>query len=340
MGVMRTVLSEDKVARFERDHELDFAYDAGSIGRFRVNAFRQRGEVGMVMRRISAEIPTAAQLNLPKAVIDLAKEERGLVLVTGVTGSGKSTSLASLINYINVSRSAHIITIEDPIEYIFSDRRSIINQREVGMDTLSFGNALRAALREDPDVILVGEMRDKETIETAFKAASTGHLVFSTLHTLDAVETISRIVAVFEPHEQEFIRIQLSSVLRGVLSQRLIPTVDGNGRVPAVELLKVTSRAKECIADPYKTVELRDVMMEGFISYGMQTFDQSLMGHYKRGLISKDVALQNATNRDDFELRLSGVSGTSDASWDNFENAEEQATSNVDSGELVLNRYE
>jgi twitching motility protein PilT len=245
-------------------------------------------------------------------------ERRGLILVTGTTGSGKSTTLAAMINYINTQRNAHIITIEDPIEFLHRDKKSIINQREVGQDTGTFPSALRAALRQDPDVILVGEMRDLETIETAILAAETGHLVLSTVHTLDATETVNRIIAVFPPYQQEQIRIQLASVLKGVISQRLVPKADGVGRVPAVEVLIATARIREYIEDEHRTKEIGDAIAEGHVQYGMQTFDQSLMALLNQNLITYEEALNQATNPDDFALKYSGVSSTSDTTWDNF----------------------
>jgi twitching motility protein PilT len=243
-------------------------------------------------------------------------ENRGLVLVTGTTGSGKSTTLAAMINHINSYRNCHLITIEDPIEFLHRDRKSIINQREVGQDTLSFQTALRAALREDPDVILVGEMRDLETIEIAMLAAETGHLVFSTLHTLDATETITRIISAFPIQHQNSVRLQLSGILKGVISQRLLPRQDGKGRVPAVEVLISTSRVRECVSDEKRVREIKDAIAEGHVSYGMQTFDQSLMGLFKNKYVSYETAMAAATNPDDFALFVRGISGTSEVKWD------------------------
>jgi twitching motility protein PilT len=241
------------------------------------------------------------------------------VLVTGTTGSGKSTTLAAMIEHINANRTCHIMTIEDPIEFLIRDRRSIVNQREIGVDTLSFASALRAALRQDPDVVLVGEMRDFETIETAITAAETGHLVMSTLHTLDARETINRIISVFPPYQQKQIRLQLSSILRAVISQRLVPRADGRGRVPALEVLISTARVRECIADKDRTKELNDAIAKGFTTYGMQTFDQSLMQLVKQKLVTYEEALLHVSNADDFALRFRGIASTSDGSWDDFE---------------------
>ena len=305
--------------RFEETREVDLAYGIAGLGRFRVNCFQQRGSLGIVFRVIPFGVKTLEQLYLPKIVSSIAMENRGLVLVTGTTGSGKSTTLAAMIEHINANRTCHIMTIEDPIEFLIRDRRSIINQREIGVDTLSFSAALRAALRQDPDVILVGEMRDFETIETAITAAETGHLVMSTLHTLDATETINRIISVFPPYQQKQVRLQLSAILKAVISQRLVPRADGKGRVPALEVLVSTARTRECIADKDRTKELHDAISKGFTTYGMQSFDQSLMSLVKRELISYEEALNHVSNPDDFALRFRGIASTSDGSWDDFE---------------------
>jgi len=271
------LLTERQREVFETTFDVDLAYATPDGTRYRVNLFQQRGNIGMVMRLIPPEVPAFEKLGLPKAVLDLADEVRGLVLVTGVTGSGKSTTLASMVDAINAKRACHIITIEDPVEYAFRDRRSVVNQRELGLDTLSFSRALRAALRQDPDVVLVGEMRDLETIETAMLAAETGHLVLSTLHTLDATETVNRIVSAYPPHQQEQARLQLAGVLRGVVSQRLIPRADGKGMVPAVEILVNTARIRDLIADPKRVREIHDAIEAGRDPYGMVSFDQSLL---------------------------------------------------------------
>jgi twitching motility protein PilT len=305
--------------RFASELQADLAYETADLGRFRVNIFRQRGELSVVIRLIPNRIRSVAELNLPTVVERIASERRGLVLVTGTTGSGKSTTLAAMIDYINQSRHAHIITIEDPIEYTHRDQMSFINQREVGFDATNFAAALKAALRQNPDVILVGEMRDLETIETAILAAETGHLVMSTLHTLDAPETVTRAVSTFPEHQRDQARLILASVLRGIISQRLIPRADGAGMVPAVEVLVSTARVREYIADKEKLRDLRDVIGQGHTTYGMQTFDQSLMALLKSGLITHDEALANASNPADFELKLRGISSTSDSRWDDFE---------------------
>lgn len=313
------IMSEFQRERYKQYNECDLAYGVPGLGRFRVSAFQQRGTTGLVFRVIPFRILSIEQLLLPKILEEIAMSERGMVLVTGTTGSGKSTTLAAMIDHVNTHRTNHIMTIEDPIEFLIRDKRSVINQREVGVDTLSFGQALKSALRQDPDVILVGEMRDLETIETALAAAETGHLVFSTLHTLDATETVNRIVSVFPPHQQKQIRLQLSSVLKAVISQRLVPRADGKGRVPAVEVLRSTARVRELIEDKDRTKEIRDAIAQGHVSYGMQTFDQSLMALYKNQAITYEEALRQASNPDDFALRLSGIASTSDSSWDAFE---------------------
>ncbi len=311
-----SIMNERQREVFIKTKELDMAYGVSKLGRFRVNVFSQRDSIAMVFRAIPSEPPMIKDLSLPPVIEKIAMENRGLVLVTGTTGSGKSTTLAAMINHINSFRNCHLLTIEDPIEFLHRDRKSIINQREVGQDTLTFQTALRAALREDPDVILVGEMRDLETIEIAMLAAETGHLVFSTLHTLDAMETITRIISAFPLEHQASIRLQLSGILKGVISQRLLPKSDGKGRVPAVEVLISTARIRECVAEEEKSREIRDAIAEGNISYGMQTFDQSLMQLFKRKLVTYETALAAATNPDDFALFVRGISGTSESRWD------------------------
>ncbi len=305
---MAFAIMDEKQKQFFLDNkEIDLGYGLTGVGRFRVNAFRQRGSTRMVIRNIPFHIPSIEDLNLPMVVEGISSFERGLVLVTGITGSGKSSTIAAMIDYINSNKNKHILTIEDPIEFLIRDRKSIISQRELGVDTRTFAGALRAALRQDPDVILIGEMRDRETIETALIAAETGHLVLSTLHTMDAPETINRILAVFEPHQQEQIRMQLASVLKGVVSQRLARRKDKMGFVPAVEVLVVNQRVREMIEDPSKTPNLRDVMEESKDTLGMQSFDQSLMDLVANDLIELDEALRLATNPEDFKLRYSGV---------------------------------
>jgi twitching motility protein PilT len=313
------IMNEFQKEKFKQSNEVDLAYGVPGLGRFRVNVFQQRGTVGAVLRVIPFKVMTIKELLLPPILEKICLDERGLVLVTGTTGSGKSTTLAAMIDHINATETNHIMTIEDPIEFLIRDKRSIVNQREVGVDTMSFAQALKSALRQDPDVILVGEMRDHETIETALAAAETGHLVMSTLHTLDATETINRIVSAFPPYQQKQVRIQLASVLKAVVSQRLIPRADGKGRVAAVEVLRCTARVKELIEDKDRTKEIPDAISQGFDTYGMQTFDQSLMSLVKQGLVTYEEAHRQATNPDDFALRFSGISATSDSKWDNFE---------------------
>ena len=314
-----SIMNNFQKEKFKEDNEIDLAYGVPGLGRFRVNCFMQRGTVGIVFRVIPFKILTIEQLNLPKVLEKIGSEERGLILVTGTTGSGKSTTLAALIDFINTNRTAHILTVEDPIEFLIRDKRSIVNQREVGVDTKSFTRALKSALREDPDVILVGEMRDLETIEIAMTAAETGHLVMSTLHTLDAPETITRIVAAFPPYQQKQVRLQLGSILKAVISQRLVPRADGRGRVAAVEIMRATARVKELIEDKDRTKELHDAIAQGTVSYGMQTFDQSLMQLLSTHLVTYEEAMRQATNPDDFALRVSGIGGTSDSTWDSFD---------------------
>jgi len=332
VGDMATSMMNDRQRRiFEENSEVDLAYAVPGLGRFRVSVYKQRGTIAMVFRAISFTIPSLEGLNLPPIIKKLCAEERGLILVTGTTGSGKSSTLAAMIDCINSSRTCNIITIEDPVEFLHRDSRSIISQREVGTDTPTFAGALKGALRQDPDVILVGEMRDYETIETAMTAAETGHLVMSTLHTMDAAETINRIISVFPPYHQRQVRIQLASIIKGVISQRLVPRADGKGRVPAVEVMLGTARIRECIDDKDKTKTINDAIAQGFVSYGMQTFDQSLMKLYTSGMITYDEALRQSSNPDDFALKVSGISSTSDASWDGFE-AKEEKPAEHDSG--------
>ncbi|MDP2156817.1 MAG: type IV pilus twitching motility protein PilT [Nitrospirota bacterium] len=311
------VMSPGQREIFKKRNDIDLAYSVPGLGRFRCNIFIQRGTVGLVFRVIPMRIPTIEELLLPDIIKKIAMESRGLILVTGTTGSGKSTTLAAMIDHINMNKTDHIMTIEDPIEYLHRDKRSIVNQREIGSDTESFSKAMRAAMRQDPDVILVGEMRDFETIQTALTAAETGHLVLSTLHTSDAAETVNRIISVFPPYQHKQVRIQLASVLKGIISMRLVPKTDGKGRVPAVEILIATATIKDCILDADKTKSINDAIAQGTLHYGMQTFDQSLFNLFKSGLISYEEALRRATNPDDFALRVKGIQSTSDASLEN-----------------------
>jgi twitching motility protein PilT len=315
LSIMNTV----QKARFKEKNELDMAYAVPGLGRFRVNVFQQRGSVGMVFRQVPAKILNFDDLMLPVVLQKVAGEQRGLILVTGTTGSGKSTTLAAMIDYINTTRTANIITIEDPIEFLHRDKKSIVNQREIGSDTFSFSDALRSSLRQDPDVILVGEMRDFETISTALTAAETGHLVLSTLHTLDAAETINRIITVFPPYQQKQVRMQLASVIKGIISQRLVARADGNGRVPAVEVMLGTLSVREAIIDDAKTRQVPTIIAQGITHYGMQTFDQSLLMLYKKGHITYDEALLTASNPDDFALKVKGIQSTSDLTYEEEE---------------------
>jgi twitching motility protein PilT len=302
--------------RFKKSPEVDLAYSVAGLGRFRCSVFQQRGTVGLVLRVIPVQIRTIEELSLPTVLAKISNEDRGLVLVTGTTGSGKSTTLAAMVDLINRTRCLHVLTVEDPIEFLHKDHKSIVNQREVSTDTRSFAHAMRAALRQDPDVILVGEMRDFETVETALLAAETGHLVFSTLHTLDATETINRIIAVFPPHQQKQIRLQLASVLRAVISQRLVPRADGQGRCPAVEVLVTTPFIRDCIVDKEKTHLIQTAIAAGTSQYGMQTFDQSLLGLLRRNLVTYDEALRWATNIDEFKLKVQGIASATDEARD------------------------
>ena len=317
--ITEDIMNDLQRERFEKAGEVDLAYGIPGLGRFRVNAFTQRGSVSLVFRAIPFDIKGLEDLLLPPVIKKMAMASRGLILVTGATGSGKSTTLAAIIDYINANRKSHIVTIEDPIEFLHRDKKSIINQREVGSDTEGFQTALKSALRQDPDVILVGEMRDHETIETALTAAETGHLVLSTLHTIDAAETINRIISVFPPYQQRQMRIQLAAVLRGVISMRLVPRLDGKGRVPAVEVMVASARIRQMIDDKDLTKQIPDAIQQGYESYGMQTFDQSLRGLLKQKLITFEEALRQCSSPDDFKLKVSGVSSTSDLSCDAFE---------------------
>jgi twitching motility protein PilT len=306
------IMTQPQQRIFVARKELDFAIGVPGLGRFRVNSYIQRGSVSIVMRAIPSRIRNFEELNLPPIIAELSLKPRGLIIVTGTTGSGKSTTLAAMINHINREQARNIITIEDPIEYLFRDEKSIISQREVGGDTASFSSALKHVLRQDPDVIMIGEIRDKATIDVALKAADTGHLVMSTLHTLNATETVNRIISFYPPHQHEHVRVLLASTLVGSISQRLIPTADGKGRVPAVEILINTARVRELILDAKRTMLIQQAMEEGYYEYGMQTFDQSTLRLYKQGLITLEDALANVSNPDEFMLRLKGIKTTSE----------------------------
>lgn len=310
-AVGQMLLDAERRAGFEREQEVDFAHAVPGLARFRVNAFRQRGSISLVLRAIPTEVLTVDQLGLPPAVAELAAEERGIVLLTGTTGSGKSTTLAAIVDQVNATAAKHIVTIEDPIEFLHRDKRSIVNQREVGHDTASFTRALRRVLRQDPDVILIGEMRDEETVRTALSAAETGHLVLSTLHTLDATETVNRVIDFFPPHQHGQARAMLAGTLKGIVSQRLVPAASGEGRVAVCEILRMTGRARDMIIDPEQTGRLREVVAEGAY-YGMQTFDQALLAHVQAGRVAMDDALLAATSPHDFKLLVAseGRTGT------------------------------
>ncbi len=309
------IMNRDQMDRFEKNKEVDFAVGARNMGRFRVNVFRQRGTIAMVIRHIKAKVPAFSELMLPDVIVDMSMKERGLILVTGTTGSGKSTCLAAMIDHINQHTMSHVITIEDPIEFLHNDKKSIVTQRELGTDTLSFANALRAALRQDPDVLLVGEIRDLETMQIALTAADTGHMVFATIHTTNATETITRVLSMYPPHQHEEVRLMLSDCLVGIVSMRLLPTKDGKGRVPAAEVLVNTAAIREYILDRDKQSLIEHAIAEGHKQYGTQTFDQSILALYNDGVIEYDIAYQAATNPDDLDLKIRGIEGTSDRGW-------------------------
>ena len=316
VAMAASVLPTTYRERFKETHEVDFAYAVSGLGRFRCNAFHQRGTIGLIFRVIPMKPATIDELVLPTVLKKVAQFERGLILVTGTTGSGKSTTLAAIIDEINTTRNKHILTIEDPIEYLHRDKQSIVNQREIGADTSSFAHALRSALRQDPDVILVGEMRDYETIDTAVLAAETGHLVLSTLHTVDATETINRIISVFPPHFQKQVRVQLASILKAVVSMRLIPRQDVAGRAPAVEVLLTTPFIRECILDKEKTHLIPGAIAQGTSQYGMQSFDQSIFSLFEQKLISYEEAVRWASNVDEFNLKVQGIATTAEMTLD------------------------
>ncbi|UCD04837.1 MAG: PilT/PilU family type 4a pilus ATPase [candidate division WOR-3 bacterium] len=313
------IMTPTQQQMFERMKEMDFAIGVRGVGRFRVNVFLQRGSIAIAMRAIPMSVRRIEELNLPTILKDLSLKPRGMILCTGTTGSGKSTTLAAMIEHVNENVARHIITIEDPIEYLFRDNLSIVCQREVLMDTVSFSVALKHIMRQDPDVILIGEIRDRETMDVALKAADTGHLVLSTLHTLNATETINRIISFYPPHQHQHVRVLLAATLIGVISLRLLPRADGKGRIPAVEVLVATPTVKDYLMDPVKTLLIQSVIEDGVGQYGMQTFDQAIFKLYKDGLISYDDAIQAVTNPDEFKLRLVGIEQTAERGWGQFE---------------------
>jgi twitching motility protein PilT len=334
-AALRQILTEpEKLEEFDKDGEVDFAYAISGLARFRVNAFRQRGSISIVCRAIPFTIRSVKDLNLPPVISELADEERGIVLLTGTTGSGKSTTLAAIVDHINQARAKHIVTIEDPIEYLHRDKKSIINQREVGFDTASFQRALRRVLRQDPDVILIGEMRDEETVHTALSAAETGHLVLTTVHTVDATESINRLLDFFPPHQQQQARAMIAGVLKGVVSQRLVPNVAGDGRVAVCEVLRMTGRVKDLITNPTETARLHEVIEEGEY-YGMQTFDQALLGHLQAGRISMETALRTATHPHDFKL-LVAADGRRATSMEDLEDLDGRAAAMSGNGQTAV----
>ena len=313
--VYQQMLNEEQRAQFTTHHEIDFAFGVSGLARFRANIFMQRGTPALALRHVPVEVPTIEDLGLPPAVRDLAFSPRGLVLVTGRTGSGKSTSLAAMIDTINRTTTRNVITVEDPIEFLHRDRLSFIHQREVGLDTASFQDGLRYVLRQDPDIILVGEIRNLETMSTALMAADTGHLVMSTLHTTDVVQSIQRVISFYPPHQHDEIRQALAANLRAVVSQRLIPRRDGAGRIPAVEVMVTTPTVREYILDPEKIPLLHALIGEGVTQYGMQTFDQSVLALLREGLITEEEALRNCNNPNELTLKLKGFASTSDRTW-------------------------
>lgn len=316
--ILSQIVSPDQEKRFSSRSEMDLALSVTNMGRFRINLYRQRGTPGVAIRAVNTEVPSFDELNLPDKIGDLCESRRGMIIVTGTTGSGKSTTLAAMIEHINATRSENIMTIEDPIEYIYRDRLSIISQREVGADTQNFASALRHAFRQDPDVILIGEIRDMETMGIALQAADTGHLVLTTLHTLNAVETISRIISFFPPHQHQQIRLLLAGTLEAIVCQRLLPRHDQPGRVPAIEIMTSTGAIRDALIDPMKSNMILELIEQGNVQYGMQSFDQSIMKMYQRGWISYDMAMVNATNPDDFDLRVKGITSASDAGWQDY----------------------
>jgi twitching motility protein PilT len=322
VAVAQQILTPSQREHFEKTREIDFAFGVPGIARFRANFYVQRGSIAMVFRHVPVEIKTLEQLGLPPVLRDLALKPRGLLLVTGTVGSGKSTTLASMVDIINTECHSHVITIEDPIEFLHRDKQSIISQREVGADTGSYGEALKYILRQDPDAILIGEIRDAESMKVALTAADTGHLVLSTMHTIDTTQTISRIISFFPPHQHQEIRYLLASTMQAVVSQRLVADAGNQRRFPAVEVMIATSTIRDYIREPEKTSLIRQAIQEGFVQYQMQTFDQSLMQLYKQNRITLDTAMHASSNPHEFSLRVKGIQASSDTTWDRFEEGE------------------
>ena len=319
------IAPEQKIKTFEETGDVDFGYEIPNVARFRANYFMQKNGCGAVFRQIPTKVLTADELGLPPILKKSAMLHKGLVLVTGPTGSGKSTTLAAMIDHANKHRKDHIITIEDPIEFVHEPQGCLINHREVGVHTRSFAAALRGALREDPDIVLVGEMRDPETMSVALHSAETGHLVFSTLHTLNATETVNRIIGTFPPHQEQQIRDQLAAVIQGVLSQRLVPKLSGEGRVPAVEVMIGTALIRDCIREPKRTPEIPAIIAQGTSQYGMQTFDQCLLKLYRDSTVSYETAREAATNPDDFDLKVRGIFSTGELTFEGEKKKQEEA---------------
>ena len=321
----KQILTPSQRETFEKTREIDFAFGVSGLARFRANFYVQRNTIAMVFRHVPVTIRSIEELNLPAVIGELALRPRGLILVTGTVGSGKSTTLAAMVKMINQTMNASIITIEDPIEFLHRDEKSIVNQREVGSDTVSYHEALRHILRQDPDVILIGEIRDQETMEIALKAADTGHLVLSTLHTGDATQTVSRVITFFPPHQHQEIRYLLAATIQAVVCQRLLPRADSTGMVPAVEVMLTTGSIRECIINPEKTPLIAQFIREGVVQHKMQAFDQSLMQLYQSGMVTFEEALHASSNPHELVMRLKGIQATSDKSWDGFETREKDA---------------
>ena len=322
-GVVDQILTPKQKRVFEETKEVDFAFGVTGLARFRTNFYQQRGTTAMVFRQVPATIPAFEELNLPPIIEELASRPRGLILVCGTVGSGKSTTLAAILDSVNRREARNVITIEDPVEFLFRDKKSTISQREIGLDTATFSEGLKHILRQDPDVIMIGEIRDADTMRTAVMAADTGHLVLSTLHTIDATQTVNRIISFFPPHQHEEVRFMLASTLQAVIALRLVPRSDREGRIPATEIMLVTATIKEYLLDQEKTSLIKAAIAEGVSQYGMQTFDQSLMKHYTEGKVSLESALRYCSNPNEFELRVKGIHATSDESWKSFERKEE-----------------